>query len=219
MASQVKHRRRQRGRAMPRAPGTDGAVGGGGEAEQQGLGLSLAKGAAMPDIIIVAGPNGAGKTTFGNRLLRLLPYRFVYLNADEIERELDPEIGSKGLRELAAARLALRKLQEATDARANVMLETTLAARTYAKRIPTWQQSGYKISLVYLRLPSADHAVERVRRRVALGGHEIPEQVIRRRFELSLEHLQILYKPIVDEWYIWDSVEGDYAPAQAWDSP
>jgi predicted ABC-type ATPase len=171
----------------------------------------------MPDIIIVAGPNGAGKTSFGNRLRRLQRKAFTSINADEIEAELGSEAQAKAFRELAAARLALRRLDEAIDAKKNVMIETTLAARTYARRIPAWRNMGYKVALVYLRLPSADHAVERVRRRVALSGHDIPEEIIRRRFELSLEYLEKLYKPVVDEWYIWDSIEGNYVPAKAWD--
>lgn len=173
----------------------------------------------MPKILIVAGPNGAGKTTFGNRLLRLLPQRYNYINSDEIEKALASDDGSKPVRELSAARRGIAEIRLSIDRRENLMIETTLAARTYARWIPEWQASGYKVSLIFLRLPSADAAVERVRRRVALGGHGIPEDTIRRRFELGREYLDTLYRPIVDEWYTWDSVEGDFVPAQAWDLP
>ena len=52
---------------------------------------------------------------------------------------------------------------------------------------------------------------------MARGGHNIPEATIRRRFRMSLEYLEKLYKPIVDEWYVWNSLEGDFELAQAWD--
>ncbi len=171
----------------------------------------------MPDIIIVAGPNGAGKTSFGNRLRRLQRKRFLYINADEIEAELKTDIDRSGSRHLMAAREALLRLEQAIANRENVMVETTLAVVAYARKIPAWKQLGYRVALVFIRLPSSDHAVDRVQRRVALGGHHIPETTIRRRFELGLNYLDTLYKPIVDEWYVWDSIEGDFVPAEAWD--
>jgi len=59
-------------------------------------------------------------------------------------------------------------------------------------------------------------SIERVRRRVEAGGHDIPEDVIRRRFVKSLNYLDSRYKPIVDEWYVWDSLEGSFTLAEAW---
>lgn len=76
---------------------------------------------------------------------------------------------------------------------------------------------GYVVSLIYLLLPSIDASIERVRRRVAAGGHDIPEEVIRRRFGRSIANLENIYKSLVDDWYIWDSLEGDFNLVQAWD--
>ncbi len=173
----------------------------------------------MPDVIIVAGPNGAGKTTFCTRLQRELVKPFAYVNIDEIERSLPDQMRSKTFRELTAARQALCIVSERVQARDCLMIETTLAARTYATMVPGWQQLGYTVSLVFVRLPSADHAIERVKRRVALGGHAIPEETVRRRYDLGLEYLETLYKPVVDQWYVWDSIEGEFLPAEAWDRP
>lgn len=94
------------------------------------------------------------------------------------------------------------------------MFETTLANLTYATRIPRWRAAGFRVALIYLRLPSVEVSIERVRRRVAAGGHAIPELVIRRRFDRSLDYLDRVYKPIVDEWSVWDSREGDFTLAQ-----
>jgi predicted ABC-type ATPase len=111
----------------------------------------------------------------------------------------------------------LGRIASLVDARQELMLETTLASLTYATKIPKWQQIGYSVALIFLRLPNVDASIERVRRRVAAGGHDIPEHVIRQRFMKSHDYLERIYKPIVDEWYIWDSLEGDFKLAEAWD--
>ena len=173
----------------------------------------------MPDIIIVAGPNGAGKTSFAREYLPLQRKRYVYVNADEIERTLRLQKPELEQPDLAAARLMLQQVDDAISAGRDLMLETTLATRIYARKADVWRLRGYSIGLVFLRLPSEDHAVERVRRRVAAGGHDIPESVIRRRFHKSALHLETIYKPLVDEWYVWNSLEGEFVPAEAWDQP
>ena len=94
------------------------------------------------------------------------------------------------------------------------MFETTLASLTYATRIPEWRAKGYYVGLVYLRLPNIDASIGRVRRRVEAGGHGIPEEIIRRRFSRSLECLEQRYKRVVDEWYIYDSLEGEFRLAE-----
>lgn len=174
----------------------------------------------MPSIVIVAGPNGAGKSTFIRvHLPSRLQQNFIRLDADEIERQIEPAIVGAERRAFAAGRLLLEKLQDAIDARGNLILETTLTLRSYAQRIPGWKQAGYRVALVYLRLPSVEVSIERVRRRVMAGGHDIPEAAIRRRFEKSSRYLDEFYKPIVDEWYVWQSGEGEFIPVSAWDSP
>jgi predicted ABC-type ATPase len=97
------------------------------------------------------------------------------------------------------------------------MFETTLATRTYARKIPSWRAAGYNVSLLYLRLPDVERSILRVRRRLEAGGHGIPEDVIRRRYEKSLRYLEEIYKPLVDEWYIWDSLEAEFTLTESWD--
>jgi predicted ABC-type ATPase len=172
---------------------------------------------AMPDIIIVAGPNGAGKTSFANEFFPHDRADWVYLNADEIARDLQ----STGYRhrhlDLAAGRLMLQRLDDAITAHLGVVFETTLATLVYQRRILEWKSAGYHVILIYLRLPTADAAVRRVAGRVAAGGHAIPVSTITQRFLRSLDYLERCYKPIVDEWYVWDSVEGDFLFVEAWD--
>jgi predicted ABC-type ATPase len=97
------------------------------------------------------------------------------------------------------------------------MFETTLASLTYARKIAAWQKRGYNVALIYLRLPNVEASLARVRRRVSAGGHNVPEAVIRQRFGKSLDYFENLYKPLVDEWYVWDSREGEFLLSEAWD--
>ena len=167
----------------------------------------------MPEVIIIAGPNGAGKTTFASEYLPAEPKRFVFVNADEIAREV-AEGASRQRPDARAARIMLRRIDDLGDSGADFAFETTLATLSYARKIPLWRRSGYAVSLIYLRLPSVEESIARVRRRVEAGGHGIPENVIRRRFEKSVVYLEGTYKPIVDKWYIWDSVEGSFTLAE-----
>jgi predicted ABC-type ATPase len=170
----------------------------------------------MPEVIIVAGPNGAGKTSFANKHFDTQRAGLVYLNADEIARRPEFAALSQSNRDLRSGREMLWQIDALVAARMSFMFETTLASRAYARKIIAWQQQGYTVALIYLRLPSADMSVERVRRRVTQGGHGLPEGVIRRRFAKSGHYFETLYKSLVDEWYIWESLEGEFRQAEAW---
>ena len=156
----------------------------------------------MPTLVLLAGPNGAGKTTFINRFLRRRAEVFRYVNPDEVARGLT---GAGAGRDLAAGRLVLERLDALFADRADVVLETTLASRSHAVRIRDWKAAGYRVELVYLRPPSAEFSIMRVARRVAQGGHGIREETLRRRFALSLDYLETVYKPIVDQWEVYAS--------------
>jgi len=119
-------------------------------------------------------------------------------------------------RDVRAGREMLRRMAALVEARASFMFETTLASLSYARKIAAWRKQGFAVGLIYLRLPSAAQAIERVRRRVAQGGHGLPEAVIRERFAKSGEYFQKRYKGLVDEWYVWDSLEGEFRQAEAW---
>jgi predicted ABC-type ATPase len=158
----------------------------------------------LPSLLIVAGPNGAGKTTFAREYLSGNKKRFEFVNADEIAR------GLRSPSDLSAARIMLTRIDELVDANADLAIETTLSSRTYAPKIPQWQKRGYRASLIYIRLSSADVSLARVRKRVEAGGHDIPASALRRRFGRSEEYFATVYKPLVDSWYEWESHEGAF---------
>lgn len=110
----------------------------------------------------------------------------------------------------------LRRIDVLVAARASFMFETTLASLTYARKIPLWRKSGHRVALIYLRLANVEMSIARVRRRVSQGGHGIPEHVIRQRFAKSVDYFERKYKSLVDEWYVWDSLEGEFREVEAW---
>lgn len=154
----------------------------------------------MPTLVLLAGPNGAGKTTFLNGVLRERAQAFRFVNPDEVARHLS---GAGPTRDLAAGRLVLERLEALVAARADFVLETTLATRSHAVRIRDWKAAGYRVELIYVRLPAAEASIARVAHRVAEGGHGIPEDRLRRRFALSLDYLETVYKPLADSWKVY----------------
>ena len=161
--------------------------------------------APLPEkrIIIIAGPNGAGKTTFARELLPNEANTPTFINADLIARGLDPFQPERAA--FRAGRMMLEMIQSCVQRGESFSFETTLSGRTYARMIPLWQTQGYWVKLYYLPLPSAETAIERVRQRVTMGGHHVPDDIIRRRFHASWHNFQNFYRDLVDEWEIWES--------------
>ena len=154
-------------------------------------------------ILIIAGPNGAGKTTFAREFLPNEAGVLLFINADLIAAGLNPfQPENEAMR---AGRLMLQMIAERVRAGDSFSLETTLSGRSYARSIPQWQAQGYRVELYFLRLPSPDMAVDRVSRRVREGGHHIPEDVIRRRFDLGWRNFRFLYRDLVDSWELYDN--------------
>ena len=82
--------------------------------------------------------------------------------------------------------------------------ETTLSGLSYAQMIPVWRSSGYTVELAFLSLPDVEMAIERVAMRVRQGGHNVPEEVIRRRYVHGIANFE-RYKLLVDSWQLYDN--------------
>jgi len=157
-----------------------------------------------PVLCILGGCNGAGKTTLARELLpRLGLMRF--LNADEIARGLSPL--DPTLCAFRAGRLLLEEARSLIAAKASFAIESTLSGKTHIALIRDAKARGYRILMHYIVIGSATQAVARVALRVKLGGHHVPEDDVRRRFERSRRHFLEDYLPLADEWVLWDNVE------------
>lgn len=157
----------------------------------------------MPSLYVIGGANGSGKTTVALTVLPRFLKVFEYVNADAIAAGLSP-LNPESMA-MRSGRLMLERLQSLTEMGVDFAFETTLAARTFVHFIEDCKARGYTINLIYLWLPSADLAVERVAKRVASGGHHISAEVVRRRYERGLKNLVGLYLPISDGWMIFDN--------------
>ena len=158
---------------------------------------------SLKKIIIIAGPNGAGKTTFARDFLPAEAQTLRFINADLIAAGLAPFNPESAA--IKAGRLMLEEIDACVAASSSFAFETTLSGLGYLRKIAIWQGLGYQVKLWFLSLPSADVAVSRVALRVAQGGHNIPEVVIRRRFKAGLTNFHQRYRQVVDSWAFYDS--------------
>jgi predicted ABC-type ATPase len=154
-------------------------------------------------IIIIAGPNGAGKTTFASEFLPNEASCPIFVNADLIAAGLAPFAPDTAA--FKAGRLMLAEIRNYVRLGESFAFETTLSGRHYSRSIPQWQSLGYRVKLFFLKLESPELAIARVRQRVRAGGHDVPNPVILRRFVAGLHNLEVLYKPIVNEWALYDN--------------
>ncbi len=158
---------------------------------------------ATPTIYLIAGCNGAGKTTFAKEFLPHEVKCLRFYNADELARGLSPLDPSAVA--IKAGRLLLGEIRESISRKETFALESTLSGKTYVKLFENAHSSGYEIELLYLWLSSPEQAIARVRRRVRMGGHNVPMPDIRRRFKRSLANLFDEYLSLATRWAIWDS--------------
>jgi predicted ABC-type ATPase len=155
--------------------------------------------------VVLAGPNGAGKSTTAPSLLRGALGVTEFVNADVIARGLSgfqPEGAA-----LAAGRVMLARLRDLARRRESFAFETTMASRLLARWLAGLIAKGYRFHLVFLWLPSADMAVARVAERVRMGGHGVPDETVRRRYDVGLRNFLRLYRPLAESWRVYDNSE------------
>ena len=169
----------------------------------------------MSKLYIIAGCNGAGKTTASYTVLPEILECREFVNADEIAKGLSPFNPSSVA--IEAGRLMLKRIGELLSAGVSFSVETTLSTRSYINLIQQAQNQGYSVSLIYFWLNSPELAIERVKQRVANGGHDVPAPIIRRRYRSGLENFFRIYMPCVDYWMLADnmSTEEEYKELSA----
>jgi predicted ABC-type ATPase len=157
----------------------------------------------MPEVYVISGPNGAGKTTIALTILPSLLETFEYVNADLIASGLSafqPESVA-----IQAGRIMLERLDLLANSGVNFAFETTLAARSFAPFLRKCQVQGYQVNLIYVWLDTPELAIERVQQRVLAGGHAIPVEIIRHRYDRGRKNLVDLYLKLCDNWIIYDN--------------
>jgi predicted ABC-type ATPase len=157
----------------------------------------------MPDIFVLGGPNGAGKTTAAREVLPGFLACLEFVNADEIARGLSAFRPEKAA--FAAGRIMLNRLDFLVEQGADFAFESTLASRSFSPWLRARQSEGFGIHLIYFWLSSPELALARVELRVQAGGHSIPEEDVRRRYQRSRRNFFEIYSPVADTWQVYDN--------------
>jgi predicted ABC-type ATPase len=159
----------------------------------------------MPNLYIIAGCNGAGKTTASFTILPEILNCKEFVNADSIAAGLSPfNVESVAFE---AGRIMLQRIQQLMEDKEDFAFETTLSTRSYVSLIKKARTNRYKITLLYFWLISPDFAKQRVAKRVRQGGHNIPDEVVERRYYRGISNLLNLYIPIIDNWTVIDNMD------------
>ena len=156
-------------------------------------------------LYIISGPNGAGKTTASYTVLPKILQCKEFVNADEIARGLSP-FNPESVA-IEAGRLMLKRISELLQRNESFSIETTLSTRSYFRLVEKAHSQGYDVTLLFFWLKSPQQAIERVAERVAKGGHDIPKDIIVRRYWEGLDNLFKIYMPIVDTWILVNNGE------------
>lgn len=162
----------------------------------------------LPNLYIIAGCNGAGKTTASYTVLPEILNCKEFINADEIARGLSPFQPEKVA--ITAGRIMLQRIDELINLKVDFAIETTLTTKSYTKMIEVAKLKGYNIKLAYLWLNSVDLAIERVNARVKEGGHNIPEEIIRRRYKKGIFNLINIFIVLCDYWLVFDNSDESF---------
>ena len=160
------------------------------------------------NLYIIAGCNGAGKTTASFTILPEIIECKEFVNADEIAKGLSPFQPEKVSFE--AGRIMLNRINELLDENESFAFETTLSTRSYKNKILQAQKQGYTVTLLFFWLENIELAKERVETRVKEGGHNIPKDVIERRYLKGIKNLFEIYIDIVDGTLIFDNSYGKH---------
>jgi predicted ABC-type ATPase len=157
----------------------------------------------MPILYIIAGPNGAGKTTTAQKILPNNLKVVEFVNADNIAKGLSP-FNPEGV-SFEAGRIMLKRIKELAEQKIDFAFETTLSTLSYVSFIKDCKKKGYEVVLIFVWLNHPKLAKQRVLQRVAEGGHNIPPEVIERRYFKGLKNLKNMFIKLCDDWIILDN--------------
>ncbi len=163
----------------------------------------------MPRMYIISGCNGSGKTTASYTLLPEMLECNQFVNSDEFAKSLSPFNPSEA--SVSASRYMLQKIYYLLGNHMDFCVETTLATRSLMGIINDAKSRGYTVDILYFWLKSPEMAIARVKSRVEAGGHNIPENVVRRRYYMGLNYFFETYAPVCDRWMLADNSSSPFS--------
>jgi len=155
------------------------------------------------NVYIIAGPNGSGKTTFARKFLPDYVKCPNFINADLIAQGLSPF--SPRSAAIKSGKLVLQQIREFTESGVDFAFESTLAGKLYVNLFKELKAKGYKLHLFFLWIPDSQLAIARIKDRVAEGGHHVPTEDVKRRFDRSISNFFKMYRPLLDSWMFFNN--------------
>lgn len=158
------------------------------------------------ELIVIGGANGSGKTTFAREIVAEKGLK--YLGADDIAFELDADNFESV--KIEAARIFSKRLTESLENGESLIIESTLAGLSLKKHMQKAKENGYSISIFFVFLDSVELCLKRIKSRVENGGHNVPENDVRRRFTRANENFWNVYKDLADKWTLVFNSNNDF---------
>lgn len=158
------------------------------------------------ELLIVGGPNGSGKTTFAKSFLK--EYKYEFLNADEIARELSNDGSRAG--NISSGKEYFKRIEKLKSKNKNIILESTLSGLFLKKLIQDFRKKAYTVKIIFIVLNSPDQCIGRIKHRVEFGGHFVPDEDVKRRFVRGKNNFWHLYKNLVEDWKLFNNTESGF---------
>lgn len=154
-------------------------------------------------IEIVAGPNGSGKSTFAESYLKHLSRNSNYLNPDLIAAGMS--LQASDLVSMQAGRILIRETRQLLEREESFSFESTLSGKNWLHLIKLAKSNNYRVVIYFIYLKNVEMNLKRIKKRVELGGHDIPREAVKRRVPRSFQNFWDLYRPLCDQWFIFDN--------------
>ncbi len=156
----------------------------------------------MKELIIIGGPNGSGKSTFAE-VQFAKSHDLLYVNSDSIARGFT--LNGNAMAQFEAGRIMLEQIEKYLNENRSFGFESTLSGKIWTKQIGRARKQEYKIIIYFVYVDTIAISLKRIKNRVKHGGHNIPKDIVKRRFKRTFSNFIKLYSPLADEWHIIDN--------------